>query len=220
MVRKSDSAASRSAVNAAEGTSIITPTCSGPDACLARLDFLPRLGQHASRLAQLLDARHERKHHAKIAVRGRAHQRPQLRAQQLAALQRESNRSQPEAAARHLVSARPQRVAPMLAAGELILVDVECAHRHRGGPHILEQLPVHLVLHVLGQLVCRTAGKQQLRSKEPDAFRALRHRKRRIAEQIDVRLDANVHAVGGVQRLERTSADRCGDHRPVVRRRA
>ncbi len=37
------------------------------------LNLLARLGQHAARLAQLFDARHERKHHAKVAVRGGAH---------------------------------------------------------------------------------------------------------------------------------------------------
>ena len=165
-----------------------------------RLNFLARLGQHAARLAQLLDARHERKHHAQIAVRRGAHQRAQLRAQQLAALQREADRSQAEAAARHLVSARPERVAPMLSAGELIFVDVERPHGHRRGPNIFEQLPVHLVLHVLGQLVRGTSREQQLRSEQPDPFGALRHGERRVAEQIHVRLDADVHAVGGLQR--------------------
>ena len=133
-------------------------------------------------------------------MRGGTHQRAQLRAQQLAALQREPNRSQAEAAARHFVSAGPQRVAPVLSAGELILVDVEGPHGDRGGPNILEKLPVHLVLHVFGQLVRGAAGKQQLRPKQADAFGALRHGERRIAEQIDVRLHANVHAIGSLQR--------------------
>ena len=44
-----------------------------------RLNLLTRLGQDASCLAQLFDPRHERKHHAQIAVRRRAHQRAQLR---------------------------------------------------------------------------------------------------------------------------------------------
>ena len=87
----------------------------------------------------------------------------------------------------------------MLSARELIFVDVERPHGHRGRPHVFEQLAVHLVLHVLGQLVRRAAGQQQLRSEQADALRALRHGKRRIAKQIDVGLDANLHAVGGLQ---------------------
>ena len=169
----------------------------------SRMHLLARLGQHAARLAQLLHARHERKHHAKIAVRGGAHQRAQLRSQQLAPLQRQSNRSETEAAARHFVSGRPQRIAAMLAAGQLIFVDVECANRHRRRPHIVDELPVHFVLHVLGQLVCGTSSEEELRPEEPDALGALRFRKRRVAEQIDVRLDSNLHAVGREQRPAR-----------------
>ena len=77
--QKIASAASRSAVNAAEGTSIMTPTWSGPEATpLASISWRAS-AQDAACLAQLFDPRHEWEHHAQIAVRRRPHQRAQLR---------------------------------------------------------------------------------------------------------------------------------------------
>ena len=88
----------------------------------------------------------------------------------------------------------------MLSAGELIFIDVERPDRHRRGSNIFEQLTIHLVLHLLGQLVRGTAREQQFRSEQPDPLGALRDRERRVAEQIDVGLDADIDAVGGLER--------------------
>ena len=93
MLKKSASSASRSAVSAADGTSIITPIgTSGPTSPRARSVSAARLDGRA-RGAQLLDARDEREHDPQRPVRGRAQQRAQLRLEDL--VEREA---QPDAA--------------------------------------------------------------------------------------------------------------------------
>ena len=91
----------------------------------------------------------------------------------------------------------------MLAAGELIFVDVERSDGHRRGSNILEELAIHLVLHLLGQLIRGTSREQQFRSEQPNPLGALCHGERRIAEQIHVGLDTDIDAVGGLEPAER-----------------
>ena len=196
-MKKSTSRASRSAVYAAAGISIITPigTCRNRPAALTEI----RCGfrHDAARFADLLDARHERKHDAERAVTRRSQQRAQLRPQQLRTRQAQTQPAQAlpasplflgNPAARQRGIGRSQR--------ELILVDVERPDRHRSqapSPRASRDTPR---IAGLRSEAPRCPRQQELRSVQADAFGACVTRGRQIAWELDVRIEANAHAVG------------------------
>ena len=97
----------------------MTPTGTCGTVLAAPRELGGRLGDHAPRLAQLLDARHERKHDAQRPVPRRAQQRAQLRPEQLRPRQAQAQAAQPLPAAALLVgdpAAGERRIAPTASA--------------------------------------------------------------------------------------------------------
>ena len=119
-VKNADSRASRSAASAADGTSTIAPTGTVPAGSPARR---PLRASRARRLAHLLHRGDEREHHAQRAGGRRPQQRPQLRAQHLAA-----GPGRGAAPRRPGRASRRSRGAP---GGRLPFVEVEGADRDR-----------------------------------------------------------------------------------------
>ena len=180
---------------------------------------MPRAASSAARLVEqrlrrshLVQRRHERKHDAQRAVRGRAQQRPQLRLEDGRLREAEPDAAQPGVTAALVVGEPPgveRRVHQR--PRELPLVDVERADRHRPRRHPLDELPVDVVLLVLGRHVRRAADEHELRSIEPDAFGAGVERRGDVVGPLDVRLQDDADAVrwsrAGPRRRARPARD-------------
>ena len=110
-------------------------------------------------------------------MRRGAHQRAQLRAQDLGLREAEPQAAKP---------ARPRSAAARPAPSRMPLVEIERADGDAPRRHLLEHAAVGRVLRVLGRRVERPAGQQELRAVEADALRARLVQDWQVLEQLDV----------------------------------
>ena len=92
---------------------------------------------------------------------------------------------------------------------QLRLADVERADRHRRRRGALQQVAVGGVLRLFGQRGLSAAGQQELGAEQADAVRSPLVRALRIVGRLDVRLEPDLHAVGGDAGSRRNSSSDC-----------
>ena len=200
MLKKSACSASRSAVSAAEGTSIMTPigTC-GTASPPARSAAAAR--STAARAARSSSTPETKGNMIRSGPCTAARSSARSCVWKTSSFARLSRTPRSPSGARAAV--QPRMLHP-----ELALADVEGANRHPARSHAVDQAGVGAVLRRFRQRRLSAGRQQELGSEETDAVRAPLPRAHGVVGRFDVGFQPDLHAVFGDRRQPAVSVER------------